>query len=30
MIMMIMIMMIIIINTFCYRKKNSGYEIVTI
>ena len=33
MIMMIMIMImlkILIINTFCYRKKNSGYEIVTI
>ena len=30
MIMMIMIIMIIIISTFCYRKKNSGYEIVTI
>jgi len=31
MIMMIMIMIIVrIINTFCYKKKNSGYEVVMI
>ena len=30
MIMMIMIMIMLIINTFCYKKKNSGHEVVMI